>query len=59
MKVYIKKTDFEEALDKALGNDSAPFSEDTTDKIGDLASDMMACLISTQHRAISAFMKHL
>lgn len=45
-----KKTDFEEALDKALGNDSAPFSEDTTDKIGDLASDMMACLISTKDR---------
>ena len=43
-----KKTDFEEALHKAFGNDGAPFSEDATDKIGDLGSDMMSCLVSTK-----------
>lgn len=43
-----EKTDFEKVLDKVLGNDNAPFSEDTTNKIRDLSSDMMTCWVSAK-----------
>lgn len=48
-----EKTDFEKVLDKVLGNDNAPFGEDTTIKIHDLSSDMMASRLFNTNRVIS------